>query len=590
MDRLAARALVLVMTQAQAKPLAAAEAAVDPAEVIADRLVQSGKLERRGLERAQRLVVEGREPLLQVLSKLGLVAERDLAEATAEVLELPVVGTKDYPERPLLEDRLSLRFLREARVVPIADTAEALVVAMADPLDHYAREAVALVVGRPVQLRVAVPAELEAALDRLYGGDTGDSAPEPDAADVTEYDALDTDVERLRDLASEAPVIRLVNQIVSRAVEARASDIHLEPSENGLKVRFRIDGLLKDEELLPARLRAAVISRVKIMARLNIAERRLPQDGRIKLAVRGSPLALRVAVTPSLHGEAAVLRILHREAVALDFDALGIGGANLHALLRILERPNGIVLVTGPTGSGKTTTLYAALSRLNTPERKILTVEDPIEYQLEGITQIQVQPAIGLDFASVLRSLLRHDPDVMMVGEIRDRETAEIAVQAALTGHLVLSTLHTNSAAGSIARLIDMGVPEYLLASTLTGAMGQRLVRTLCPACREPFRPLPEFARELGLDRLSGGEAVKLWRPQGCESCHGTGYRGRTTISEVLVSTDALRRLILKRADARELHQTAVAEGMTAMFADGAAKALAGATTIEEVLKATRDV
>jgi general secretion pathway protein E len=534
MDRLAARALVLVMTQAQAKPLAAAEAAVDPAEVIADRLVQSGKLERRGLERAQRLVVEGREPLLQVLSKLGLVAERDLAEATAEVLELPVVGTKDYPERPLLEDRLSLRFLREARVVPIADTAEALVVAMADPLDHYAREAVALVVGRPVQLRVAVPAELEAALDRLYGGDTGDSAPEPDAADVTEYDALDTDVERLRDLASEAPVIRLVNQIVSRAVEARASDIHLEPSENGLKVRFRIDGLLK--------------------------------------------------------GEAAVLRILHREAVALDFDALGIGGANLHALLRILERPNGIVLVTGPTGSGKTTTLYAALSRLNTPERKILTVEDPIEYQLEGITQIQVQPAIGLDFASVLRSLLRHDPDVMMVGEIRDRETAEIAVQAALTGHLVLSTLHTNSAAGSIARLIDMGVPEYLLASTLTGAMGQRLVRTLCPACREPFRPLPEFARELGLDRLSGGEAVKLWRPQGCESCHGTGYRGRTTISEVLVSTDALRRLILKRADARELHQTAVAEGMTAMFADGAAKALAGVTTIEEVLKATRDV
>jgi general secretion pathway protein E len=582
----------MVMSQTAPALPQPSEPAVDPAEAVAQRLVETGRLDRRGLERAQRLVVDGRESLLQVLAKLGLVAERDLAEAIADVLGLPLVGPRDYPERPLLEDRLSLRFLREARLLPIADTPGGVVVAMADPLDRYAEEAIALVVGQGVQRRVAVPAELEAALDRLYGGDSGEAASEGDAAEVTaELDALDTDVERLRDLASEAPVIRLVNQIVSRAVEARASDIHLEPSENGLKVRFRVDGLLRDVELLPARLRPAVLSRVKIMAKLNIAERRLPQDGRIKLAVRGTPLDLRVAVTPSLHGEAAVLRILHRDSVALDFDALGIGGANREALLRILERPHGIVLVTGPTGSGKTTTLYAALSRLNTPERKILTVEDPIEYQLEGITQIQVQPSIGLDFASILRSLLRHDPDVMMVGEIRDRETAEIAVQAALTGHLVLSTLHTNSAAGSIARLIDMGVPEYLLASTLTGAMGQRLVRVLCPACREPFDALPELARELGLDRLgSGAGPVRLWRPRGCESCHGTGYRGRTTISEVLVANDGLSRLILKRADARELHQAAVASGMTAMFADGAAKAMAGVTTIEEVLKATRDV
>jgi general secretion pathway protein E len=562
---------------------------VDPSEAVAARLVEFGKIDRRGVERAQRLVADGRESLLQVLAKLGLVAERDLAEAIAAVLDLPVVAPKDYPERPLLEDRFSLRFLRESRVLPIADSAEGLVVAMADPLDRYAEEAVALAVGRPIRRRVAVPAELEAAIDRLYGGGPGE-AQEEDAAEIAgEIEALDTDVERLRDLASEAPVIRLVNQIVGRAVEARASDIHLEPTENGLKVRFRIDGLLREMEVLPARLRPAVISRVKIMAKLNIAERRLPQDGRIKLAVRGTPLDLRVAVTPSLHGEAAVLRILHRDTVALDFATLGIGGANLKALLSILDRPHGIVLVTGPTGSGKTTTLYAALSRLNTPERKILTVEDPVEYQLEGITQIQVQPAIGLDFAGVLRSLLRHDPDVMMVGEIRDRETAEIAVQAALTGHLVLSTLHTNSAAGSIARLIDMGVPEYLLASTLTGAMGQRLVRTLCPQCREPVEALPEFARGLGLDRLTEGGPVRLWRPRGCESCHSTGYRGRTTISEVLVSDDALRRLTLKRSDARELHAAAVASGMIGMFEDGAAKALAGLTTIEEVLKATRD-
>ncbi len=578
------------MTAAQIKPAEEAVPAVDPADAVAERLIEAGRLDRRALERAQRLDVDGRESLLQVLAKLGLVAERDLAEAIGEALSLPIAGPKDYPERPLLEDRFALRFLREARLVPIAETAEGVVVAMADPLDRYAEEAVALVIGRPVQRRVAVPAELEAALDRLYGGVAADGSQEADGPEaIGEVEAIDTDVERLRDLASEAPVIRLVNQIVSRAVEARASDIHFEPSESGLKVRFRIDGLLREMDLLPARLRAAVISRVKIMAKLNIAERRLPQDGRIKLAARGTPLDLRVAVTPSLHGEAAVLRILHRESVALDFQALGIGGANLAALLRILERPHGIILVTGPTGSGKTTTLYAALSRLNTPERKILTVEDPIEYQLEGITQIQVQPSIGLDFANVLRSLLRHDPDVMMVGEIRDRETAEIAVQAALTGHLVLSTLHTNSAAGSIARLIDMGVPEYLLASTLTGALGQRLVRTLCPDCREPFEALPEFARELGLDRLAGSGPVHLWRPGGCESCHGTGYRGRTTISEVLVSNDGLRRLILTRADAGELHQAAVAEGMVAMFADGAAKALAGSTTIEEVLKSTRD-
>ncbi|HEX6103804.1 MAG TPA: GspE/PulE family protein, partial [Alphaproteobacteria bacterium] len=489
----------MAMTASAATPLESSAPTPDPAEAIAERLVETERLDRRGLERAQRLVVDSRESLLQVLAKLGLVAERDLAEAIGHVLELPLAGPKDYPERPLLEDRLSLRFLRESRLVPIADTPDGLVVAMADPLDRYAEEAVGLVVGRKVQRWVAVPAELEAALDRLYGGDSGEGPQESDGADVTgEFDSLDNDVERLRDLASEAPVIRLVNQIVSRAVEARASDIHLEPSENGLKVRFRVDGLLRDIELLPARLRPAVISRVKIMARLNIAERRLPQDGRIKLAVRGTPLDLRVAVTPSLHGEAAVLRILHRESVALEFAALGIGGGNLAALLRILERPHGIILVTGPTGSGKTTTLYAALSRLNTPERKILTVEDPIEYQLEGITQIQVQPSIGLDFANVLRSLLRHDPDVMMVGEIRDRETAEIAVQASLTGHLVLSTVHTNDAPGAITRLRDMKVEPFLIASTVRAVLAQRLVRRLCPSCRQPVEASASLSGALG--------------------------------------------------------------------------------------------
>ena len=563
----------------------------DPAEAIAEQLVESGKLDRRGYERAQRLASDGREPLLPLLIKLGQVSERDLAEATAAHLGIPKIGPRDYPERPLLEERLSLRFLREARLVPIADTPAGLVVAMADPLDQYAQDAVGLVVGRPVVPRVAVPAELEAALDRLYGGVSGEPADAAGADDAIEtLDTFDTDVERLKDLASEAPVIRLVNQLIGRAVEARASDIHLEPFESGLKVRFRVDGHLREIDTLPLRLRPAVISRVKIMAKLNIAERRLPQDGRIKIAVRGTPLDLRVAVTPSLHGEAVVLRLLHRESVALEFGALGIGGCNLDFLFKVLERPHGIFLVTGPTGSGKTTTLYAALARLNTPEKKILTVEDPVEYQLEGITQIQVQSNIGLDFATVLRSLLRHDPDIIMVGEIRDRETAEIAVQAALTGHLVLSTLHTNSAAGSVTRLLDMGVPEYLLASTLNGAMGQRLVRTLCTECCEAYEPVAELARDLGLQRLAGDGPVRLWRARGCTACGGTGFHGRTTISEILVTTDELSRLVLRRASTQELHRSALAGGMVGMFEDGAIKALQGVTTIEEVLKVTRDI
>jgi general secretion pathway protein E len=323
------------------------------------------------------------------------------------------------------------------------------------------------------------------------------------------------------------------------------------------------------------------------MARLNIAERRLPQDGRIKLAVRGRPIDLRIATVPTLHGESVVIRLLDRESVALDFEGLGLAGEGLRRVLGIVERPNGIVLVTGPTGSGKTTTLYAALVRLNRTERKILTVEDPVEYQLEGINQVQVKPGIGLDFANVLRSLLRHDPDVIMVGEIRDRETADIAVHAALTGHLVLSTLHTNGAAASIARLLDMGVQDYLITSTVNGIVAQRLVRRLCPACREAYAPMPELVKQLGLDRHSARAAPVLYRPAGCEACHNTGFHGRISLFETLAMTDEVRRLVLRHAEAQELHRATVADGMTTLFDDGMAKALAGITTVEEVLQVT---
>ena len=555
---------------------------------LGDSLVQTGKLDPRGLERAFRLRSSTPESLIELLPRLGLISERDLAEAIAEQLDLPLVGPRDYPDFPVLEDKISARYLRDAHVLPLSVDADGISLAMADPLDRFAIDAVRLITQQSVKPRVAVPAELEAAIDRLHGKDQAASSEMIEVTGGAEDEALDAD--RLKDLASEAPVIRLVNQLIFRAIEQRASDIHIEPSEDRLRVRYRIDGVLREVDSPPVRLRAAMVSRIKIMARLNIAERRLPQDGRIKMAVRGVPVDLRVATVPTMHGESVVMRLLNRDAVRLDFASLGIGGSNLDSYLGILERPHGIVLVTGPTGSGKTTTLYASLVRLNTPERKILSVEDPIEYQLDGVNQIQVKPSIGLDFANVLRSLLRHDPDIMMVGEIRDLETAEIAVQAALTGHLVLSTLHTNSAASSITRLLDMGVREFLLTSTVNGAAAQRLVRNLCRHCREPYRPMPEVIEQLGLHRYSNGAEIVLHNPVGCAECGGSGYYGRTSIFEVLSVDDAIRRLVLRHAETNELQRAAIEQGMRTMYDDGMLKALSGETTVEEVLKVTRDI
>ena len=403
-------------------------------------------------------------------------------------------------------------------------------------------------------------------------------------------DSVEYDVERLKDLASEAPVIRIVNQLITKAVEARASDVHIEPFENSLRIRYRIDGILEATEAPPFRMVAAIVSRIKIIARLNIAERRLPQDGRTKLIVHGIPIDLRVSTMPTMHGESVVLRILDNQAATLDLKGLGIRGQNLERYLDVLQRPHGVVLVTGPTGSGKTTTLYASLLQINDSSKKIVTVEDPIEYQLEGINQIQVKPGIGLDFASVLRSVLRHDPDIILIGEIRDVETAEIAIQAALTGHLVLSTLHTNNAASAVTRLRDMGVEEYLLTSTLSGVVAQRLVRTLCVHCREKHPALPEIVKQLDLERHAAGERVMLYRATGCERCNGSGYFGRTSIAETLVITDPIRQLILRRTESMALHRAAVEAGMKTMFDDGIQKALSGITTIEEVLRVTRDI
>jgi general secretion pathway protein E len=566
--------------------------AEDPAEVLARLgavLVEGGTIDRRTLDRACRVAVETGGRLDHVLTQLGLVSERGLAEALAQLIGAPLAEARDYPDAPLFLDRLKVKFLRKVRALPIAATNGRATLAMADPLDVFTRNAVAAALGHPVGVAVAVPIELEAAFDRLYAGseEGGDGAALLDEV-VSDAEPAEEDAERLKDLASEAPVIRLVNQLIARAVETHASDVHVEPFPDRLRIRYRYDGVLHEIEPPPARLQAAVISRIKIMARLDIAERRLPQDGRIKLTVRGHEIDFRVSTIPSLHGEKVVLRVLDRTAVEFDYEKLGLPADIRQGIERALELPNGMVLVTGPTGSGKTTTLYTGLLKLNTVARNVVTVEDPIEYQLAGINQIQVKPQIGLNFASLLRSILRQDPDVIMIGEIRDLETAQIAVQAALTGHLVLSTVHTNSAAATMTRLRDMGLEDYLMTATLKAVLAQRLVRRLCPACKAA-EPAPEALIErFDITRLAPAKAIALYHSVGCPACRGTGFRGRRAIAELLVPTRAIDRLIFEGADDAAIERAAVGEGMRPIFDSGLLAVLEGDTTIEEVVRCIR--
>ena len=566
--------------------------AEDPAEVLARLgavLVEGGAIDRRTLDRAGRVAVETGGRLDHVLTQLGLVSERGLAEALAQLIGAPLVEARDYPDAPLFLDRLKGKFLRKVRALPIAAANGRATLAMSDPLDVFTRNAVAAALGHPVMVAVAVPIELEAAFGRLYAGseEGGDGTALLDEV-LPDAEPAEEDAERLKDLASEAPVIRLVNQLIARAVETHASDVHVEPFPDRLRVRYRYDGVLHEIEPPPARLQAAIISRIKIMARLDIAERRLPQDGRIKLTVRGHEIDFRVSTIPSLHGEKVVLRVLDRTAVEFDYEKLGLPADIRHGIERALELPNGMVLVTGPTGSGKTTTLYTGLLKLNTVARNVVTVEDPIEYQLAGINQIQVKPQIGLNFASLLRSILRQDPDVIMIGEIRDLETAQIAVQAALTGHLVLSTVHTNSAAATMTRLRDMGLEDYLMTATLKAVLAQRLVRRLCPECKAA-EPAPEALIErFDMTRLAPAKAIALYRPVGCPACRGTGFRGRRAIAELLVPTRAIDRLIFEGSDDAAIERAAVGDGMRPIFDSGLLAVLEGDTTIEEVVRCIR--
>ncbi len=624
------------MPQHAVPPSAPFNARIDAVQAgrdVGTWLVANDRLRASDFERVRRLSDSSDEPFVALLTRLGVASERDIALAWSATLQLPLIEAEALSSLPVpdwanetadlsaaIDDAhaahpphatpravgetnhdvgngnvhavvelkapsaltLSQRFLRHHALVPLATDEHTVVLLVADPTDHYAAEACGFALERDVRVSVGIRSQISETIERFYG--QGRSAMSAIVEALGDADGVAEDVEYLRDLASEAPVIRLVNLIIQRAVEERASDIHIEPFEQRLKVRYRVDGVLRAAEAPPSSSTAAVISRVKIMAKLDIAERRLPQDGRIMLRLQGRELDLRVSTLPTSFGESVVMRILDRESVVFDLPSLGFDAQASEQLLRAVERPHGILLVTGPTGSGKTTTLYTALSHLNTPDRKIITVEDPVEYQLDGINQIQVKPSIGLHFAAALRSIVRQDPDVVMIGEMRDLETCRIAIQSALTGHLVLSTLHTNSAAATIARLLDMGADDYLVASTVHGIVAQRLVRRLDPDQCEAYPASAATIAHYRLDAYTDARPILLYRPKP-GVVEADAYHGRCVLSEFLALDDELRQMVIQRNDAQQIEQAAKQKGMTTMFEDGLRKALAGVTTIEEVVR-----
>jgi general secretion pathway protein E len=559
---------------------------------LEELLVEHGTVSVETLEKAHERQRDGKA-LGEVLQEMGAVDSSTWARTLAAHYGLPF--RDQLPEDASILDlveELPINFAKRHLLLPVAVEGDTVVLATADPSNVGAIDDVRLLIGKPLRVFVAPGPVIVDAINRVYDMSSGSASDLMDDLDQERLDLAATDLEEPRDLLEsddEAPIIRLVNSLLFQAAKDRASDIHIEPYERDLKVRFRIDGILYDIISPPKRFQPVIISRVKIMAGLNIAEKRLPQDGRIRIRLAGKDIDIRVSSVPTAFGERVVMRLLDKATTVLHLEELGLTGNKHEVVSRLIRQSHGIVLVTGPTGSGKTTTLYACLSKINTVDKNIITIEDPIEYQLHGIGQIQVNPKIELTFASGLRSILRQDPDVIMVGEIRDLETAEIAIQAALTGHLVFSTLHTNDSFGAMTRLLDMGIEPFLASSSVTAVMAQRLVRRVCPDCREAYQPTREELEELGASpqRLMGQTLYKA--SAGCAQCKNTGYRGRTGIHELLVVDDEIRTLVMKNADAAALRRAATARGMNTLRGDGADKILQGATTLEEVLRVTQE-
>lgn len=549
-------------------------------------LVRRGLFSQTDLDKAERARRETGSSLQAALRRSSVISPKALLEAISDFHQVPLVDEDAWARQSSVDGSISLTFLRENQIVPLRDVEDGVLLAMEDPANLYAINAIRLALGRPVVPAVAAPEDIQSAIERLVREQETPSG----WADASPAESQAEDVDDLRDMALGAPVVRYVNQLLQDAIHLRATDIHIEPFEGRIAVRLRVDGMLREVAPPPAAMGRAIVSRIKILSGLNIAERRVPQDGRARVRANQNRLDLRVATMPTVHGEAVAIRLLDNVRRSLSFPALGFNKRDETVILKHLAAPYGLILVTGPTGSGKTTTLATALALLNEGHRKILTVEDPIEYEIDGVNQTQVKPSIGLTFATALRSFLRHDPDVLMVGEMRDGETASIGIHAALTGHLVLSTLHTNTAAGAIPRLLDMGIDAYLLASSLRCVVGQRLVRVLCPHCKrqEECEPDPALFRRMGRDPSTASARLQ-WVKVGCDRCFGTGYTDRLVISEVLDVDEEIRSLIRPEARSSEIEAAACRKGMATMVVDGLSKCQEGLTTPEEVRRVALD-
>src|SRR4030043_1403136 len=526
----------------------------------------------------------------ELLLTSGLVTESKFQSCLKEFYGVPLATENDFPKEPVLINHLSVQFMKESKFVPARLSENELTVIMNNPFDFYTIDAIRLATGYGIRVLYGKEERINWTIEQHYGsGATSMEKIIEDMEGIPEYRAEDEEsIDHLRDMASEGPVIRLVNLVITRGIELRASDLHFEPFEEQFRVRYRIDGVLHDVESPPKRLQAAIASRIKILSKMNIAERRLPQDGRIMLRVKGKEIDFRGSSTPTIYGESIVLRILDKESIVLDIEKLGFPEDTLIGFNHLIQSPHGIILVTGPTGSGKTTTLYCALEKINSAEKKIITVEDPVEYQLRGINQIQVKPSIGLTFSNALRSIVRQDPDVILIGEIRDAEPAEIAIHSALTGHLVLSTLHTNDASSAITRLLNMGMEDYLLSSTVIAILAQRLVRVPCPFSRTPYIPDPAIAQEMKAGKMNLND-LKIHTVKGCEKCSHTGYSGRQGIFEFVKVTEDIQKLILGKKDANIIKEEARKKGMRTLREDGWLKVGQGITTVAEVLRVTQE-
>lgn len=559
--------------------------------VIAEIIQEKRELSPEGLEELRKK--ENGKPLAGLAIQKGWMTEEELLSALSAKLHIPY--WKELEAQGLdssLVSRVPIAFSKKHKIVPIKEEEGILTVAAVDPLNYEALDDLRLILGcGEIWTVLSSEREVNRAINRFYeqGADTPEEMIQ--SLDTESSDRFLHELEEIEDLldvSDEAPVIRLVNLILFQAVKERASDIHIEPFQRELKVRYRIDGILYNRLNPPKRYQSAIVSRLKVMAKLDIAEKRLPQDGRIPIKIAAKDIDIRVSIIPTTFGERVVLRLLDKSSVHFGIEEIGLSPSQFQILEDLIHRANGILFVTGPTGSGKTTTLYASLSRINSPDKNIITIEDPVEYQLWGIGQIQVSPKIGLTFAHGLRSVLRHDPDVILVGEVRDVETAEIAIQAAMTGHLVFSTLHTNDAASAVTRLIDMGIEPFRIASVVRAILAQRLVRVLCSECKEGYLPEAEALRDAGIPP-GQFRGRMVYRGKGCPACSGTGYRGRTGIYEILMVSDAIRQLIMRKADSTTLARQAMEEGMKTLREDGARKVMEGITTLEELVRVSQE-